>query len=236
MRNDSPSAVRHRGLARPALRGRRRRRRGLGLVELLIVIVLIAVLFAVLSSTMTGTGGSPGVKEQAERTMQQVNFRSMHQLITAYGLDHDGRLPSTRIESSMPDDTAGSVFAVLVDYGMPPSMLVSPNEVDDDITVGAPGSIDADHVSWAIQDYEADDWKRERMWRLNAGANAVLLSDRWLEDPPIEGMHNVQDGFWHVLFTDGSATTTESGALPNGDSLFDPDPSFGDSDNLMVHD
>lgn len=212
-------------------------RPAIGLVELLIVIVVIFGLFYLITASMTGTGGTIGAKEFAERSIQHLQMRDWHNAFFMYGMDHNDKYPSTDTEGRMTDDTTSQVFSVLIDEGtMVPQQLVSPNEYDDQITIGSRGSIGPFNHSFAMCDYDADDWLRYPMWNNTSGRSLALISDRWVDDPVIEDVHNLQDAYWNVLFNDGSTDTTDSGSLPNGDSLFDPDSGFGDQDNLNVHD
>ncbi|GEM_PF-6151018 len=207
-------------------------------------------LIAIVGSAITGTsgpggsgspGGTEGVKDRMERQIQQIDLHNVYVGFFAFGSDHNGNYPSTKNSSgTMSSDTTHEVFATLIDYGsIVPQQLVSPNEMDvDSIHVGSPDSFSANNTSYALEDYDADNWLRYRHWNDSAGYQYVLMSDRWYDDRVVPDYHSVNGDWWHVLMGDGSTKIARNS--PNkpdtADDLFRRDSSFGEYDALMVHD
>jgi len=215
------------------------------MIELLIVLAVMAVLIWIGMSVMTGSGGKGGVKQQAEHKIQQISTMEIYRAgFYPYALDHNDQFPSTKTDRSMESDTTHEVFRILVDEGLPASMLISPNEYDTAITPGSGSSFGQYNTSFALPDYDADNWLRYDLWQLGAGSNVVLMSDRWIDDPNAPsfvqnlqaGSTEANPGFWNLMFNDGHQETVTQPALSNGDALFEDDPSFGKNDTLMVHD
>lgn len=207
-------------------------------------------LIAIVGSAITGTsgpggpgspGGVEGAKDRMERQIQQIDLHNVYVGFFAFGSDHNGNYPSTKTSGgTMSSDTTHEVFAALIDYGsVVPQQLVSPNEMDiDTIRVGSPNSFGANNTSYALEDYDADNWLRYRHWNDSAGSRFVILSDRWYEDRVVPEYHSINGDWWHVLMGDGSTKIARN--TPNKpdttDDLFRRDSSEGDYDALMVHD
>lgn len=219
--------------------------RGTSLIELLIVIAIMVVLIWVIGSMITGSGGKPGVKQQAEQQVQQVNLYEIYRAgFFMYGQDHNDSYPTTRADGRMEEDATSEVFRILVEDGLPAAMLISPNESVDGFEPGYGSNFGPSNTSFALMDYDADYWLRQRHWKMYSGSNVIILSDRWLDESMFpDYVHNLQcgsrpeqTGFWNLLFNDGHTDTTEKPVLSNGDRIFENDSSLGADDTLMVHD
>ncbi|MBL1217236.1 MAG: type II secretion system protein [Planctomycetes bacterium] len=218
---------------------------GASLIELLIVIGVMVVLLWIVGSVMTGSGGKPGVKQQVEQQINQIELYEVYRAgFFMYGQAHDDSYPTTKADGRMNDDTTSEVFRILVEDGLPASMLISKNESVDDFEASYGSDFGPNNTSFALSDYDADDWLRARNWKMYSGSNVIILSDRWLDVSMFpEYVHNLQcgstpeqTGYWNLLFNDGHSDTTDQPELPNGDDIFEYDGSFGANDTLMVHD
>lgn len=210
----------------------------------------MVALIAIVGTAITGTsgssgpgspGGTEGAKDRLERQIQQIDLHNVYVGFFAFASEHHGNYPSTRTSGgSMSSDTTHQVFAELIEYGsLVPQQLVSPNEMEiDTIQIGSPNSFGKNNTSYALEDYDADNWLRYRHWNDSAGSQFVLLSDRWYDDRVVPEYHSINGDWWHVLLGDGSThIARNSPNKPNSeDDLFRRDPSQGDYDALMVHD
>lgn len=217
-------------------------RRGASLIELLIVVGVIVALIAIVGSVITGSGGpagTMGAKDRAERQIAQINFYTVYQGFFAFASSNDGKYPSTRThKGQMDSDTTHQVFALLIQDGsLDPRQLVSKNEMDEYITVGSSSRFGANNTSFALPDYDADNWLRYRHWNNSSGYQFVLMSDRWYVDRVVPEYNSINATWWHVLCNDGSTKIVNEPNRPDtADRLFERDPSFRDLDALMVHD
>ncbi len=213
-------------------------RRGASLIGVLIAVAAIGLMVWMLSSTLTGTANSPGVKQRTDRTIELINLRGLHQGFVAWSMDYrDAQYPSTKIIGNMESDTTHAVFKVLLESGViAGQQLISPNEYQSDFEVGYAGSFGPHNTSFALPDYDADNWLRHRMWRDTKDSSSPLVSDRLVDDPYAPEIQTVNDTFWYVLFNDGHSENLSEPVLRNGDSLFEYDSRYGDQDALMVHD
>jgi len=225
------------------------RRHGASLIELLIVVGIMVALIAIVGTSITGTsgpggpgspGGTEGAKDRMERQIQQIDLHNVYVGFFAFGTEHNDGFPSTKNSPGiMSSDTTHDVFAALVDYGsVVPQQLVSPNEMDMDITVGSPNSFGVNNASYALQDYDADNWLRYRQWNTSGGSRSVILSDRWYVDRVVAEYHSINGEWWHVLLGDGSTKIARNTPTKpdSSDDLFKRDSSLGEYDALMVHD
>lgn len=212
-------------------------RRGCSLIGILVSMTIMVILFAITMTMITGNGpGKPGVKQKAEQNIKAINLYGMYQGIYGWSLNHGDQYPSTKTVNEMEGDTTHDVFNVWLEAGaIAGQQLISPNEFETGYDVGYAGNFGADNTSFALEDYDADDWLRYKNWNLQADGSHVLISDRWVDIDGFE-YHSINDTFWYVLFNDGHGENITSGALRNDDSLFDPDEQFGADDTLMVHD
>lgn len=220
-------------------------RRGSSLIELMIVVAVMLLLLWLVSSTMTGSGSKGGgVKGKAERTIQQINLNEIYRAgFYAYGLDHNDNYPSSKTDGRIIDDQTHEIFKIMVEDGIPAQMFLSANEYNDQFSIGSPNSFGPENTSFALPDYDANNWLRYEMWNMNSRSDVMILSDRWIDDPYLpERVHNLQAGtdegvgYWNFLFNDGHSTTSEEYILPNGDNVFENDSNLGKKDTLMVHD
>lgn len=215
-------------------------RRGLGLIELLLGIGVIVVLFWIVTSSLStgGTGGTGGqsVQQEARSMYATLNLREVHRGMFMYGQAHDDQYPSTRTDPTMQSDTTSEVFRSLISEGyVVGQQLISPNETDGYMSIGNASSFGPQNTSYALEDYDADNWLRERHWRAVTDPTYLILSDRWIDDPQNPGLNSNQETYWNLLFNDGHGDTTET-AVVNGDAIFEYDADFRDRDFLMVHD
>ncbi len=210
------------------------RRRGVGLVELVIVIAILAVLFVVMNQAMIGPKGA---KATARRQINAINLNGVYQGFFVWANSHDEQYPSTKSMTLMESDTTHQVFKTLIEDGsLAGQQLQSPNEHEDGFEVGYMDSFGPKNTSFALNDYDADNWLRYPNWNSYRNGAFVLLSDRWVD---IEGyeFHTINDTYWYALFNDGHGEEIEDGFVNRGrDSLFDKDEDLGKNDALMVHD
>lgn len=209
----------------------------------------MVALIAIVSSSITGTsgpggpgspGGTEGAKDRMERQIQQIDLHNVYVGFFAFGTEHNDNFPSTKnSRGTMSSDTTHEVFATLVDYGsVVPQQLVSPNEMDTDVVLGSPNSFGVNNASYALNDYDADNWLRYRQWNTSGGSRSVILSDRWYVDRVVPDYHSINGEWWHVLMGDGSTQIARNTPMKPGsnDDLFKRDSSAGEYDALMVHD
>ena len=136
----------------------------------------------------------------------------------------------------MQSDTTHEVFSVMIEDGyLHGDMLQSPNEIETGYTIGYAGSFGPENTSFALNDYDADNWKRHQYWNNYQNGSYVLLSDRWVEIDGYE-YNTINETYWYVLFNDGHEENIQTSALRNGDDLFQADSQFGAEDALMAHD
>lgn len=218
-------------------------RRGASILELLIVVGILVALIAIVGSAITGTGGTTGTegaKDRLERQVQQLNLHGIYLGFHTFASSNNGKFPSTKTHGGiMRSDTTHEVFATLIDDGsLLPPQLVSDNEMDTAITVGSPNSFGVNNTSYALPDYDADNWLRYRHWNDTAGYQFALMSDRWYEDRVVEEYHSINGDWWHVLMGDGSTKIARNSPTKpdSSDDLFRRDSSLGALDALMVHD
>jgi len=207
------------------------------MIGLLVSMTIMIILFAITMTMITGNGpGKPGVKQKAEHNIKAINMYGMYQGLYGWSLNHKDQYPSTKTVNEMKSDTTHEVFnALLEDGAIAGQQLISPNEFENDYDIGYAGNFGPKNSSFALPDYDADDWLRYENWNLQADSSHVLMSDRWVDIDGFE-YHSINDTFWYVLFNDGHGENNTTGALRNGDSLFDPDEQFGPDDTLMVDD
>lgn len=213
-------------------------RRAFSLVGLLMSIGIMAVLYAIMSTMMTGTGpNNPGVKQNIDRKINVIYLHEVYRGFQMWSLDHKGKFPSTKDAPSMEDDTTHQVFkALLSEQYIAGQHLISRNEHETGFYEGYADTFGPKNTSFALNDYDADDWLRYEQWGDNTRRNSPFLSDRWVEIENYE-YNNINDTFWFVLYTDGHSVNAKSSILKNGDDLFfEDDDEFGASDALMVHD
>lgn len=219
--------------------GGRVHRSGASMIELLIVVGILIALAAIIGSAITGTEGQEGAKDRVERQIQQLNLHYVYQGFRTYSSSNDGNYPSTKTHSRMDSDTTHEVFRVLIEEGvLDGRQLVSDNEMED-ITPGDASNFGPMNTSFALNDYDADDWLRYRKWNDMSGAAFALMSDRDWVDPVGSGAVSINFDWWHVLMNDGSTQIARGEALKpgtTGDHLFRRDSGFGALDALMVHD
>ena len=213
---------------------------GASMVELLIVVVVIVVLVAIVGQMLTGTGGKEGVKDRAERQIQQLNLHYIHQGFAGFATGNDGKYPSTKTVQGMEEDSASAVFAFLIGDGwLAGPQLISENEyLGNEITPGSADRFGPENTSFALNDYDAENWLRYTNWNMNSGSPFALLSDRWIDDPAYPDLHTINETYWHVLMNDGATKMSSDATRPGAaeDDLFEKNSSFRDLDALMVHD
>jgi len=207
------------------------------MIGILVSMTIMVILFAITMTMITGNGpGKPGVKQKTENKVKAINMYGMYQGLYGWSLNHKDQYPSTKTVNEMKSDTTHEVFnALLEDGAIAGQQLISPNEFETGYDIGYAGNFGPKNSSFALPDYDADDWLRYENWNLQADSSHVLMSDRWVDIDGFE-YHSINDTFWYVLFNDGHGENNESGALRNGDSLFDPDEEYGADDTLMVND
>jgi len=219
-------------------------RRGASLIELLLVIGVLVVGVWLLSSVLTGTGGKEGAIDRAQRQVQMIDMRNVHQGFYVWAQDNREMYPSTRTVTDMQDDVTHEVFRVLLEDGVIAGpQLMSPNEFVSGYEVGSARDFGPNNTSFALQDYDADDWLRYDHWGQMGSPRMLLMSDRWITDSEVpSSMRNLQSdednpGYWNILLNDGSTQQIDNEPLYNGsDHIFEYDASLRDLDNLMVHD
>lgn len=204
--------------------------------------VLMGVVWLV-SSMLTGTGNQPGVIEQAERKVQAIDLRSIHQGFFVWSQDHQDKFPSTQTVPDMTDDVTHEVFRVLLEDGvLAGPQLMSPNEFVRGFDVGSAYDFGPENTSYALLDYDVDDWLRYPNWGPSMRGRFMMLSDRWIDAEEVpDSMRNLQSdeqnpGFWNVLFNDGASDTIENEPVLRGDNIFEYDARLNENDILMVHD
>lgn len=213
-------------------------RRAFSMIGLLVSMGIMVVLFAITSTMITGTGpNNPGVKQNVDRKINAINLYGLYQGFYVWAQSYKDKYPSTKTVPTMEGDTTHDVYKVLIEDGViAGKQLISQNEFETGYEVGYANQFGKTNSSYALEDYDVDDWLRYRKWNINSGGGYVLMSDRWVDIPGFEH-HSINDTFWYVLYNDGHGENNSSGALRNGDSLFDPDiEDFGENDTLMVHD
>lgn len=217
-------------------------RHGASMIELLIVVGILVALIAIVGSVITGTGGQTGTmgaKDRAERQIAQLNLYTVYQGFRAFAAANDGKYPSTRThKGQMNSDTTHQVFALLIEDGsLDPRQLISQNEMEMDFSVGSSSRFGPSNTSFALCDYDADNWLRYRQWNDSSGSQFALMSDRWYVDRVVAEYHSINGEWWHVLMGDGSTKIVHDPHRPGTqDRLFERDSAFGDLDALMVHD
>jgi len=212
------------------------------MIELLIVLAVMVALVAIVGSVITGSGGTTGTlgaKDRAERQIAQLNLYTVYQGFRTFASSNDGKYPSTRThKGQMDSDTTHQVFALLIEDGsLDPRQLVSKNEMEENITVGSASRFGPNNTSFALNDYDADNWQRYRQWNDSSGYQFALMSDRWYVDRVVPEYNSINGEWWHVLLGDGSTKFVYDPHRPDTqDRLFERDPSLGELDALMVHD
>ncbi len=212
-------------------------RRGTSLIGILVSMGILVVLFVIVSQMMTGTGTNPGVKQNTNRKINAIQLNEVYRGFQIWAMDHKDKFPSTKTVPSMEDDTTHQVFKALVEDGIVASQhLMSLNEHETGYYQGYANDFGPKNSSFALNDYDADDWLRYPQWGIANRTASAFLSDRWVEIDGYE-YNNINDTFWYVLFTDGHSENVTEPELKNGDELFwENDRDFGDRDVLMAHD
>ena len=210
----------------------------------------MVALIAIVSTSITGTsgsggpgspGGTEGAKDRIERQIQQIDLHNIYVGFHTFSSSNNGYYPSTKTNrGQMGSDTTHDVFAAMLDEGsLVPQQLVSKNEMDTDITMGSPSSFGVNNTSFALNDYDADNWLRYRQWNdSNSDSRFVIMSDRWYVDRVVQEYHSINGDWWHVLLGDGSTKIVRNTPTKpdSNDDLFKRDSSLGEYDALMVHD
>lgn len=214
------------------------------MIELLIVMAVLVVGVWLVGSMLTGTGGKEGVLDRAERQIQMIEMRIVHQGFYVWAQDHKEKYPSTRTVPDMKDDVTHEVFRVLVEDGVVAAkQLQSPNEFVTGYEVGTAYDFGPQNTSFALSDYDADDWLRYDHWGQAGSPRTIIMSDRWIVDEEVpQSMRNLQSdeqnpGFWNILLNDGSTAQLNNEPIyEGGDNIFEYDANYNDRDTLMVHD
>lgn len=181
-------------------------RRGITLVEVLVVVVILVIAVGIMLPMLGGTrcGGS-------RRLTNATNLRSIHQAMFLYAMSNktgggDGYFPGLSARGEVvtigPDkseltldlpfaadgetgDDPSVRFAILCDDGsITPALLVHPadskvNEwcYDSGVNGGTPGPITEDHYSHALLSLLGSDNEKAE-WKETANPDAVVLGDR----------------------------------------------------------
>lgn len=216
---------------------RSRRRRGYGLVGILVTLVLVLILFVIGMSAMNNaiTGGGSTKSGTVRSAQDEMNLYAMFQSLVADSMNRQGRFitPSGLAETDRAADTTANLFSAMVmNHFASVEQVVSANErssfvwVDDDYDFTAYRP--AEGVYWDPS-FQADldrasntsfahlplaGARFDRHWRNGFTAGFVILGNRGPKDgvdDPRSWTYG-QDGTWggHVVWGDGHITFVDS--------------------------
>jgi len=187
-------------------------RKGITLVESLVVLCLVALLILLILPSLGGGGPrhSPHIKNMS-------NLRMIGMGLHAFAYDHEGYFPGLAAARTITHSTVQYRFQALLDAQfIEHEQLINPLEYDvvASWTAEQEEILKPSQYSYALAEI-ASPGLRQKAWQANDNSQSVLASDRNTGSSTqrdIQGLASEQPGQWRgaILWGDGHATFEES--------------------------